>query len=400
LTLKILTLTLTLNLILTFLLITLTFPTPAFASAKGPSFSGVSESSVSANAGAGESPSFSYGVEEYANIRMQAKIGDNATFFSAVNFIAAAGDYALKASAMGVDFSYGDNYIAVLELERLYFKLKGETVDFDGGLMRLPFGYSQVWGSSDFLNPKNPLKPDARPRAVLGGGVAYYPIEDFKLLGFATTGRDPFAQTSGIAGISADKHWDKASVQLLYAFERSNQFPGSDSSMWTHRAGMSVKADIKAGFVMDMLYVYNREIGNKEDGLSLCAGLDYSFFDANLIILAEYLYNGAASSTSIAGGGSFANKNYLYTGATWRFSDFTNAGLALITGIDDVSFVPLVTFNHEIFQGVTWATMIQIPVDRDLLSGNGKRGEFGPMPLAGVDVGSYFYLETKIKLRF
>jgi hypothetical protein len=330
---------------------------------------------------------------------MQSKIGDNAVFFSAVNFIAAAGDYALKASAAGVDFTAGDNYAAVIELERLHFKLKGNSIDFEGGLMRIPFGYGTVWGPSDFLNPKNPLKPDARPRAVLGGGVAYYPIEDLKLLGFATTGRDPFAQNSGIAGISADKHWDKASVQLHYSFERSNQFPGSDSSMSTHRAGMSVKADIKVGFVMDMLYVYNREIDNKEDGLSLSAGLDYSFFDANLILLAEYLYNGAASSTSIAGGGSFANKNYLYTGATWRFSDFTNAGLALITGIDDVSFVPLVTFNHDLFQGVTWSTMIQIPVDRNLLLDDGNYGEFGPLPF-GMDFGSYFYLETKIKLRF
>ena len=365
----------------------------------GMSVSGVFESSVSANAGAGDAPPFSYGVEEYANIRMQSKIGENAVFFGAVNFIATAGDYALMASVTGVDIDVGENYAALIELERLYFRLKSETVNFDAGLMRLPFGFSQVWGPSDFLNPKNPLKPDARPRAVLGGGLSWYPVDDFKLQGFAVAGRDPLARNGGIAGISADRHWDWASVQLLYSLERSDQFPSTDLNPWTHRAGLSVKTDLELGFVMDMLYVYNSEIEDKVDGLSLSAGFDYSLLGANLIILAEYLYNGAASSTSIAGGGSFVNRNYLYTGLTWRFSDYTNAGLALITGIDDVSFIPLATFNHNLFQAVTLTVMAQIPVDRDLLFNDGNRGELGPLP-PGVLQGSNFYLETKVKLRF
>jgi hypothetical protein len=363
------------------------------------SVSGVFESSVSANVGAGDTLLFSYGVEEYANIRMQSKIGENAVFFGAVNLIAAAGDYALMASVTGVDIDVGENYAALIELERLYFRLKSETVNFDAGLMRLPFGYSQVWGPSDFLNPKNPLKPDARPRAILGGGLSWYPVDDFKLQGFAAAGRDPLARNSGIAGISADRHWDWASVQLLYSLERLDQFPSTDLNPWTHRAGLSVKADLELGFVMDMLYVYNREIEDRVDGLSLSAGFDYSLLGANLIILAEYLYSGAASSTSVAGGGSFVNRNYLYTGFTWRFSDYTNAGLALIAGIDDVSFIPLATFNHDLFQAVTLTVMAQIPVDRDLLFNDGNHGELGPLP-PGVSRGSNFYLETKVKLRF
>jgi hypothetical protein len=176
-------------------------------------------------------------------------------------------------------------------------------------------------------------------------------------------------------------------------------FPGTASNPWTHRAGMSVKADLELGFVMDALYIYNQEIKNRIDGLSFSAGFDYSLFKSNLIILAEYLFNGAASSTSIAGGGGFTNENYLYAGLTWRFSDFTNAGLALIAGIDDVSFIPLVTFSHDLFQGVTLSVMAQIPINRDLLFDDGSRGEFGPMP-SGTEAGSYFYLETKLTLRF
>jgi hypothetical protein len=327
-----------------------------------------------------------------------------------VNVVAAAGDYALRAAAAGINVSSGENYVATIELERLYIKLKGDNIDFDGGLMRLPFGYSTVWGSSDFLNPKNPLKPDARPLAILGGALSYFPVDDFKILGFATTGRDPFARNSGIAGIAADRHWAKASVQMLYALERSEIFSnkmdtswirrvGTTDSLWTHRVGASVKADIEVGFVMDMLYIYNQGIKHKKDGLSFSAGVDYSFLDARLITQIEYLYNGMHSSTSRFGGGNFANYNYLYTGAIWRFSDFTNWGIAVFTCFDDGSFVPLTSFNHDIFQGATLIVQAQIPMDPSLFSDNGNRGEFGRLP-PGVSVGSSFLMAIKFRLRF
>jgi hypothetical protein len=384
-------------LILISLILTLT--ASAQGRSAGLSFSGVFESAVSANAGAGEAQALTYGTEQYANIRMQSRVGDYATFLGAVNFIAAAGDYAVRPAAMGVDVDVGENYVAAIELERLFFRIKTEKFNFDGGLMRMPFGFSNVWGPSDFLNPKNPLKPDARPRAVLGGMVSWFPIDDFKVQGFAAAGRDPLASNSGIAGVSADRHWGKASVQALYSFERSEDFPGTALNPWTHRAGLSLKADLELGFVADMLYTYNSEIEDKVDGLSFSAGFDYSLFSAKLIINAEYLYSGAASSTSILGGGSFFNRHYLYTGLTWRFSDFTNAGIALISGIDDVSFIPVVTFNKELFQGVSLSAMAQIPLDRNLFSGGGDYGEFGPRPF-GAYAGSHFYLETKLRFRF
>lgn len=339
--------------------------------------SGVFESYASINSGAGEAPPTSYGLQEYANIRMQTKIGDRAVFFGAVNLIAASGDYASEMAAN-----------PIIELERLYFKLKGETVNFDGGFMRLPFGYSKVWGSSDFLNPKNPLLPYARPKAVLGGALAWYPTTSFKFLEFAVAPRDSFALNSGIGGITGyavEQHWDRASLQMLYSYE----FPDTVLKQGFHRTGMSIKADLELGFVVDMLYTYSKNMKDKKDGLSLSAGFDYSLFGGDLIVLAEYLYNGAMSTTSIAGGGSFFNENYLYTGLTWCFSDYTNAGAALISGIDDKSFLPVINFSYDIFQGANLSLKAQIPIS----------GEFGPLP-PGRDFGSYFNLESRLQLRF
>ena len=379
--------------------------------------SGLLDSSVSLQAGAGDAPPFSFGFEEYANIRFQAKIRDRAAIYGAVNFLAAAGDYAANAAAMAAAYGgssispsayiSGENYIAGFELERLYFRLNGESLDFDGGLMRLPFGYGQVWGSSDFLNPKNPLKPDARPRAVLGAGLFWYPNDDLKLLAFTTAPRNPFSREGRgmLSGLSVDQHWDKASVQALYSF----QSPDDGSKYGIHRAGLSVKVDLEVGIVMDTLYTYNQEAGTEVDGLSFGIGADYSFFDGNLIVLAEYLYNGETSSTALGYGGSFANNHYLYTGLTWRFNDFTNMSAALISGFDDVSFTPVISLNHDLFQGATLTITAQIPMDRDLFSGNGKRGELGPLPPdelqpllheTGERLGRYFNFTARLRLRF
>ncbi|GBU26840.1 hypothetical protein R84B8_00355 [Treponema sp. R8-4-B8] len=369
--------------------------------------SGILDTSLSMQAGAADAPDFLMGFEEYANIRFQSKIRDKAAVYGAVNLIAASGNYADNAKMMAglgigsplnsTSYVYGENYIAGIELERLYFRLLGETVNFDGGLMRLPFGYGQVWGSSDFLNPRNPLKPDARPRAILGAAFFWYPTDETKLNVFYSAPRDPFSQNGGgsFLGLSFDKHWNKASIQTLYCYET----PKADSDYGIHRAGLSVKADLEVGLVIDALYTYNHEAQTKLDGLSFSAGADYSFFDGKLIVLVEYLYNGETSSTALGYGGSFSNNNYLYTGLTLRFNDYTNVNAALISGLDDISFTPVITLNHDLFQGAVLTITAQVPLDRDLFSSDGNRGELGPVP-PGLSTGRYFDCTARIRLRF
>jgi hypothetical protein len=169
---------------------------------------------------------------------------------------------------------------------------------------------------------------------------------------------------------------------------------------------MSVKADLEIGLITDLLYTYNHEAKTGFDGLSYSIGFDYSFFDGNLIVLAEYLYNGAVSSTALLHGGSFSNENYLYTGFTWRFNDYTNATAALISSFNDVSFTPLVSLSHDLFQGAALNFSVQVPLDRDLFSDDGNRGELGPLPPDELQFflpkrsGCYFNCSASLKLRF
>ncbi|MDR2369925.1 MAG: hypothetical protein LBD71_00470, partial [Treponema sp.] len=225
----------------------------AFAQdAESLTVSGVLDSRITAQAGAGNAAS-SFGAEEYANLRIQAKIRDAAVFYGAFNFIAAAGSYAAgtgsPASGGGpggtgsasLSLVTGENYAAGMELERLYFRVNKDIADFEGGLMRLAFGYGQVFGPSDFLNPKNPLNPDARLRGVLGGALSVYPADSFRFRFYGAAPKDPLRLDGGggLAGLSADQHWDRASLQVLYAYET----PADLSRFGKYRAGLSLKAD-------------------------------------------------------------------------------------------------------------------------------------------------------------
>jgi len=339
--------------------------------------SGLLDSTVSLRAGAGDSPAFSYGIEEYASLRMQAKLREFAAVFCDINFTAAAGD---------------PEYI-LIEPERLYFRINTDTVRLDGGLLRLPFGYGLVWRPTDFLNPVNPLLPDARLRGVLGAGLSWYVTDTLKLAAFGAAPRNAFSQSDegGHTGLLFEQRWDKIDMQAMYFFES----PKTGSEYGIHRAGISIKADFELGFVIDALYSYNHEAKTRIDGLSLSGGFDYSLFDGNLIVLVEYLYNGSNSSTSRNAGGSFINEHYLYTGFTWRFDDLTNAGFALVSCFSDISFTPIVSFNRELFQGATLIFSAQIPIDRGLFSGNGNHGELGPLLSR-----RYFDSSVKLRLRF
>jgi len=363
--------------------------------------SGLLDSTVSMRAGVEDSPAFSYGVEEYASVRMQAKLREFATVFCDINLIVSAGDPAyISAMTSGlttdggfVAHGIGQSYFAAIELERLYFRINTDAIRLDGGLLRMPFGYGLVWRPTDFLNPVNPLLPDARLRGVLGAGLSWYVTDTLKLAGFGAAPHNAFSLSGegGHAGMMFEQSWDKIDMQAIYFFET----PQTGSNSGIHRAGLSLKADLELGFVIDALYSYNHEAGTGIDGLSLSGGFDYSLFNGNLIVLVEYLYNGSSSSTSRKAGGSFINEHYLYMGFTWRFDDLTNAGLALISGFSDISFTPIISFNRELFQGATLTFSAQIPLDRDLFSGDGNHGELGPLLSR-----RYFDSGVKLRLRF
>jgi hypothetical protein len=377
--------------------------------AEEPVFSGVFDNRLVFEGGAGEAPPFSYGFEGFLNLRLRAAAGDRGTFYGALNLIALSGTSLESAAALAAAAPWGnspssplvsgENYAAAVELERLYFSVKGDNLDWDAGLLRLAFGYGQVFSPMDFLNPRNPLFPDARPRAVLGTALAAYPAEETRVQVFAAAPRDPFIPGGGgfRFGGSAGRHWDRASLQALYAFET----PGGASSGAVHRGGLSLKADWKAAFTADLLYTWEQGERPDIDGLSTGAGFDCSLGKGAFSILAEYLFSGL-SSVSAANAGNllgFSHRNYLYGSVLYRFNDYAGVSAALLFGADDISFTPILSAQYELFQGITLGLNCRFPLDRNVFTGKGEKGELGPVP-PGTDRGRRFTVNASARVRF
>ncbi|MDR0551698.1 MAG: hypothetical protein LBG72_06740, partial [Spirochaetaceae bacterium] len=311
---------------------------------------------------------FNFGIEEYLNLRMQAKVGDWAQIFGAFNFTAFAGKDADIAAQSGAGaFFAGENFASAIELERLYLHLSNDTMGLDTGLLRQGFGYGSVWVPTDFLNPRNPLNTDARPRAILSAVFSYFPSDTAKLLAFAAAPKKPMDNERGEGGrfgLSAEKHWKNISVQGLYVYETPyKDVPQTlvSGESGVHRAGLSVKADIEAGIYADILYTaYPKKIDGWEDGFAATLGADYSFaprepnayFQA-LIIAAEYLYSGKTSQTALGTGGIYSKHHYNSASVIYKATNYTSVTLTGIWCWEDGSLIPVAVFEQTLFQGLT-----------------------------------------------
>ena len=377
--------------------------------------SGNLETKITLGPGAGEIPDFFYGAEEYANLRLKIPAGEYASVFSAFNLIAAAGSSARIMAVSGTGFtgvySFGENYAAVLELERLYVQFSTDSLGLSTGLLRIPFGYSLAWKPMDFLNPQNPLEPDARLRGVLGIVFSFFPekYHDMKFLVFAAAPQDPFdlGGRGMRAGLSWDNHWQKASIQLLYCFESPASYKMYDPSglsliaqdeypFGLHRIGLSLKADLELGLTAECFYIVNPDKNPGINDLSASAGVDYSFFGGKLYILAEYLFSGlesvSAQSASLPAG--HTGSHYLYAAGIWNWSDFSSITVACAANLEDLSFTPIVFWQYEFIQGMTVSFRVHVPLDRGSFNA-GDPGEFGPQKS-----GNYACFIAGLKIKF
>ncbi|MDR0556665.1 MAG: hypothetical protein LBG43_02170 [Treponema sp.] len=353
-------------------------PVSAQTPRQAPALSGILDTTVQSVAG---KDSFTIQFEEYANLRLQTKIKGFAVFNAAFNLIAVSGNavaapvnvsddpavFALPASG----FTAGENYAAYMELERLSLRLNSDYVDADMGLMRLAFGYGQIFAPSDFLNHRNPLNPNARLRGILGLALSFYPVDDAKLQVFASAPKNPLSTNGGgwNAGLAVDRHWSRVSLQAIYAFETPRDAPQS-APFGVHRIGLSIKADTAVGLSADALYIYNHDDPQGLDRFSASGGFDYSFFDGKLYLLGEYLFSGASSATAFSQENPFGyrDRHNIYALVQYAFTDYTSASAACMFGFGDhePSVTPILTVTHELFQGFSLNLTVQAPLKEEM----------------------------------
>ncbi len=369
----------------------------------GATLAGSLETRFEGALGAGGSGGAYSGFEEYANLRLKAAVGERGTVHAAANLVAASGSL-LPPPGTDPAFDAGEGYAAALEVERLFFRLESDAADLEAGLLRMAFGHGQAWSPLDFLSPKNPLLPDARPRGILGASTSAFPSATARLKAFAATGKDPYDERQGgaVFGAAGDLHGEKASLQALYAYEA----PSAAYTDGVHRAGLSLKLDAEAAVVLEGLYAYDGAAREGLRGFEAAAGIDYSLFAGKLYLVGQYLYNGPGALSPGDGldalydpaAGPWRNtaprdripaagvpydelnrRNYLYASAVYAFDDFTRTTLDCVAGLDDLSFSPSLTVEHEPFQGAVLSLSLRLPLDERVLSGRGDDGELGPV---------------------
>ena len=353
-----------------------------------------------------------YGFEQYGNLRLEAPLQNQGKVFAAINVQAASGTLVPVLSTQGVTaVSMGEGYASSVELERLYYRVEGESYEGEAGLLRIPFGFGQAWRPTDFLNPPNPLNPGARPPGVLAAVWTIYP-SDFTLLRFfVSSGPDP-SQVHGegvLGGVSGEVHNPTYSMQGWYAL----QAPYQGKERPDHRVGLSFKWDGVVAFVLDALYTlegdavatgwwYDRR-WNPLRGLQAAAGLDGSW--GEFIYLVQYLYNGQGALDPGDSLGELYDsspgdwrvlpperrvvrtgtplqelnrKHYLFGSLLYKMDDYTRLTLSSTVNLDDGSWVPAVSIEREPFQGFTLQVTARLFLDPHEL-GIGPAGEWGPL---------------------
>ncbi len=336
-----------------------------------PVLSGTASLGFSGGLGSAAAEDLFYGSEQYANIRLRSAVGERGTLYAAVNLAALSGLNALSGGGTALEEgSTPEGFVSSIELERLYFRMKGEKIDSEFGLMRVPFGYGQAFRPMDILNPPNPLFPDARPRGVPAASAFWYPAETTRLQAFAAAPSDALRSDGGgfRSGISVDSHGERLSAQALY----SHTSAAAPYDYGLHRLGLALKLEAGLALVLEGLYTLDPSDAAVPAALELTAGADYSFFDGKLMALAQYLYYDPLPGVAV-----FADRHYLFIQGLYQVSDYTGWTASALANLEDRSCSAALGLTHELFQGYTVALSGRLPLDSAVL-GSGEGGEFGP----------------------
>ncbi|MCK4796626.1 MAG: hypothetical protein KAT05_04550 [Spirochaetes bacterium] len=283
---------------------------------------------------------FSWGWNNYANLRFKADIGEYLTFGFAVNINMLAGNYtemyqlyyaqmilsvndplavSLESDNLfSIPFYYKSTYIGSFDLERLYFRVGNDYFDINTGLIRIARGYGYSFSPMDFFNPKDPLNLKARPEGKLAFVSTFYPADMWKIEAFVVAPDNPInSQGWGFKfGSATQFNVNKFNFEFLYTFflpeieynkdPAELNLPEYINNDFSHIIGFSMKADIEIGLFIDAIYRLDHKVlwyGSYYgkpfygyEGLEAAIGIDYTInipgTYASIYLLLEYMFYG------------------------------------------------------------------------------------------------------------
>ncbi len=378
-----------------------------------------------------------WGWTNQAALRFKTSPNENLTFYVSGTINAASGAYAEE-----------QDTDVELKLERLYFKAGSEWFDVETGFIRIARGYGYVFSPIDLFNPRdatNSLDPQARPEGKWGIHATFYPQEMWKVEAFGLAPKNrfekgPWGSTLGAATtFSVGKNNFDFVYALLfpdvpYASDPADvSLPPYTNNDYTHVTGVAFKTDIEIGLFVEAAYLWEQRAFREGtyygttfkgyEGLRASCGVDYTFSDIDLYLMAEYLFYGSghvdwgssgldplytSSSWKDAPPSErvallnpaknplpFARHDYLFIMGRYTPRQDLSVGASVLAGLDDLSALCTLFTEYEAVQGLTLQLSLLLPLDATTFDSSAQPGEWG-----STSLGFYQMVRVGAKVKF
>jgi len=236
-----------------------------------------------------------------------------------------------------------NNTALLLNLRKLYLQLYTPIADITIGRQIVKFGEGYLFSPIDVFSSVN--------------------ISDIR---FSRSGSDilwlkfPLGDTGGldlISSVSSDLTNFTPAVKLLGSVLDTDIgiisiYKPVKNELTT---GVTLKGNLLLGFHAEFVEHFTKNYASRFfEGM---VGLDYSFFDGSLVLLAEYYYNEKIIKTNNLNylnlssiDRPFYNRHYLFFQAQWIPDEISTAGVNMILNPLDSSFILTGLYQYSLFQ--------------------------------------------------
>ena len=281
-------------------------------------------------------------------------------------------------------------------VDRLYLKFPVSRADVILGKQRIAWGTGVVFSPTDNFNKPNPLSLSGRKEGI-NALVTKVFIGDLSAIDFIIAPADIFQRIDDEINLERLKYSKFASRFTFNRFKTdmalSYQYDGETRN---HTCGLDVKGDLKLGYHLETVFIYNRDTFDFEDIADYwqsVLGLDYSF-QGKWFLFGEYFYNGSGKATETALPASdfslldeFRYRHYLYSQVLYQHDILLGANISLLWNMVDKSFILSPGVNYSFFQNT------ELGLYSHIFFGD-ETDEYGPARLGGNQV---YYLKLTVK---
>jgi len=290
-------------------------------------------------------------------------------------------------------------------IDRLYLKFPVSKADVILGKQRIAWGTGVVFSPTDNFNKPNPLSLSGRKEGI-NALVTKIFIGELSALDFIIAPADIFQRIDDEINLERLKYSKFASRFTFNRFKTDMAFTYQyDGEKRNHICGADIKGDLKLGYHLETVFIYNRDAFNVKDIADIwqsVLGLDYSF-QGKWFLLGEYFYNGSGTTIETALSASrgeakgtcfaptlldeFRYRHYLYLQVMYQHDILLGANVSFLWNMIDRSFILSPGINYSFFQNT------ELGLYSHVFFGD-ETDEYGPARLGGKQV---YYLRLTVK---